>query len=67
MRVFSPPSIAIGRANWCRVLVAVFGDKRRSKAEDRHQYQQQEELRKNDAIIAEILAENLELKKRFRT
>ncbi len=42
---------------------SVFGDKRRSKAEDRQQQLQQEELRKKDAIIAEILAENLELKK----
>ncbi len=53
--------------NWKSQLVSsaesFFGDKRRSKAEDRHQHQQQEELRKKDAIIAEILAENLELKK----
>ena len=53
--------------NWKSQLVSsaesVFGDKRRSKAEDRHQHQQQEELRKKDAIIAEILSEDLELKK----
>jgi len=53
--------------NWKSQLVSsadsVFGDKRRSKAEEREQQRQQDELRKKDAIIAEILAENLELKK----
>ncbi len=53
--------------NWKNQLVSsadsVFGDKRRTRAEDRQQRLQQEELRKKDAIIAEILAENLELKK----
>jgi transposase len=53
--------------NWKSQLVSsaqsVFGDKRRTKAEERDQQRQQDELRKKDAIIAEILAENLELKK----
>ncbi len=53
--------------NWKSQLMssadAVFGDKRRSKADQRKHQKQQEELRKKDAIIAEILAENLELKK----
>jgi transposase len=53
--------------NWKNQLVSsaqsVFGDKRRTKAEERDQQRQQDELRKKDAIIAEILAENLELKK----
>jgi hypothetical protein len=42
---------------------AVFGDQRQTKAEARADQQRQDELRKKDAIIAEILAENLELKK----
>ncbi len=53
--------------NWKSQLVsgadAVFGDKRKSKAEERAEEHQQAKLRKKDAIIAEILAENLELKK----
>lgn len=53
--------------NWKSQLVgsadAVFGDKRRSKAESQAAEQREQELRKKDAIIAEILAENLELKK----
>ena len=53
--------------NWKSQLVSsaqsVFGDKRRTKAEERDQQRQQDELRKKDAIIAEILAENLDLKK----
>lgn len=53
--------------NWKSQLVSsadsVFGDKRRTKAESRKQELQEQELRKKDAIIAEILAENLELKK----
>lgn len=53
--------------NWKSQLVSsadsVFGDKRRSKSGARDHQRQQDELRKKDAIIAEILAENLELKK----
>lgn len=53
--------------NWKGQLIgsaeAVFGDKRQTKAEVRGDQQRQDELRKKDAIIAEILAENLELKK----
>ena len=53
--------------NWKSQLMsnaeAVFGDKRKSKAEQREQERHQEELRRKDAVIAEITAENLELKK----
>ena len=53
--------------NWKSQVVgsaeAVFGDKRQSKTEAFADQQRQDELRKKDAIIAEILAENLDLKK----
>ena len=53
--------------NWKSQLVSsaesVFGDKRSITAELRKQELQEQEIRKKDAIIAEILAENLELKK----
>lgn len=53
--------------NWKKQLISsadsVFGDKRRAKEESRKEAAQEQELRKKDAIIAEILAENLELKK----
>jgi transposase len=53
--------------NWKNQLVSsadsVFGDKRRARAEARDRQRQADELRKKDAIIAEILAGNLELKK----
>ena len=53
--------------NWKKQLMssadAVFGDQRQAKADERVAQRQQDELRKKDAIIAEILAENLELKK----
>lgn len=42
---------------------AVFGDRRKSKAEQREQERHREVLRRKDAVIAEITAENLELKK----
>ena len=53
--------------NWKSQLVfsaeSVFGDKRRSKAQTRAAEAQAAQLRKKDAIIAEILAENLTLKR----
>ena len=42
---------------------AVFGDKRTSKAQQRAEQQHEQEIRRKDAVIAEITAENLELKK----
>ena len=42
---------------------AVFGDRRKSKAEQREEERHREALRRKDAVIAEITAENLELKK----
>ncbi len=53
--------------NWKSQLVtsadAVFGDKQQGKAEQRKQQQHEEKLRQKDSVIAEITAENLELKK----
>lgn len=53
--------------NWKNQLIssadAVFGDKRQAKANEQAKQAREEEIRKKDAVIAEILAENLELKK----
>lgn len=53
--------------NWKSQLMssaeAVFGDRRKSKAEQREQERHEQMLRRKDAVIAEITAENLELKK----
>jgi len=42
---------------------SVFGDRKKAKAEQREQERHDQQLRRKDAVIAEITAENLELKK----
>lgn len=42
---------------------AIFGDKRKDQASERKELRHQEQLREKDAVIAEITAENLQLKK----
>lgn len=42
---------------------SVFGERGQGKAEEREQARQDQVLRRKDAVIAEITAENLELKK----
>ena len=42
---------------------AVFGDKQKSQREAREAQAQRDQLRRKDSVIAEITAENLELKK----
>lgn len=42
---------------------ALFGDRKKSRREERESAEQAEQLRRKDAVIAEITAENLELKK----
>jgi len=53
--------------NWKSQLVSsaesVFGDRKKAKAEQREQARHDQELRRKDGVIAEITAENLELKK----
>jgi len=42
---------------------SVFGDRKKAKAEQREQERHDQQLRRKDGVIAEITAENLELKK----
>ena len=53
--------------NWKKQLVSsaesVFGDRKKAKAAQREQERHEQVLRRKDSVIAEITAENLELKK----
>ncbi len=42
---------------------AIFGDRKKSQAEQRKEARHAEQLRQKDAVIAEITAENLQFKK----
>jgi transposase-like protein len=42
---------------------AIFGDRKKNKAQQQKEERHAEQLRKKDAVIAEITAENLTLKK----